>query len=390
MATTFNRLYIEINKNVQDIVTAVQGDTKSRFLDVTLFSNGTPINLTGHIARIYMVKPDDTEIFNVGDIKHATNGRVQFELTSQALAVAGVLETQIIIFDDQETEILSTNKFNIFVTKSLISDNSIESSNEYGALVVLFQKLYEAIQGIKDINDKIGIPGTKGEELSTDTLFKELEYLIDFSEKNSVGSLGVKVDKLLEDTNRLKDSIPINWAALSNLQIKNINGSTLTTEKDLVNISGTGSLILAVLEIVMTSNGSAQFKVELDNNLIFNTKFERPTSTDKKTFIMGIINDSLITRQTLNNNNNIIKWIDVYSPTASNNFNLQIVYGRLIPLSSSLITVRDELNGGGTIYPISTAVVKNPIKFNNRLRILAAGSSAIETYRLKLITNAGE
>lgn len=391
MATTFNRLYIEINKNVQDIVTAVQGDTKSRFLDVTLFSNGTPINLTGHIARIYMVKPDDTEIFNVGDIKDAPNGRVQFELTSQALAVAGVLETQIIIFDDQETEILSTNKFNIFVTKSLISDNSIESSNEYGALVILFQNLYEAIQGIKDINDKIGIPGTKGEELSTDTLFKELEYLIDFSEKNSVGSLGVKVDKLLEDTNRLKDSIPINWAALSNLQIKNINGSTLTTEKELVNISGTGSLILAVLEIVMTSNGSAQFKVELDNNLIFNTKFERPTSTDKKTFIMGIINDSLITRQTLNNNNNnIIKWIDVYSPTASNNFHLQIVYGRLIPLSSSLITVRDELNGGGTIYPISTAVVKNPIKFNNRLRILATGSSVVETYRLKLITNAGE
>lgn len=386
MAVTLNRLNIEINKDVQDIITAVQGDTKSRFLDVNLFSNGTPINLTDHVARIYMVKPDDTEIFNVGEIKDAVNGRVQFELTSQALAVAGVLKTQIIIFNAQEEEILSTNKFNIFVTKSLISNNSIESSNEYGALVLLFQKLYEAIQGIKDINDKIGVPGSKGQEHSIDTLFKELEYLIDFSEKNSVGSLGVKVDKLLG----LLDSVPINWTGLPNLQVKNITGNALTNESVLYNGSGTGNLILAVLEVVLTSGGSAQFKIEIDNNLIFNTKFERPTASDKKRYMFGIINDSFITRQTLNNKNNILKWIDVYDSNKTNNINIQIVYGRLVPLSSNLVTIRDELDGGGTIYPISTAVVKNPIKFNNRLRILATGSSAVESYQLKLIYNLGE
>lgn len=386
MAITLNRLNIEINKDVQDIITAVQGDTKSRFLDVNLFSNGTPINLTDHVARIYMVKPDDTEIFNVGDIKDATNGRVQFELTSQALAVAGVLKTQIIIFDAQETEILSTNKFNIFITKSLISDNSIESSNEYGALVLLFQKLYEAIQGIKDINDKIGVPGSKGQELSTDTLFKELEYLIDFSEKNSVGSLGVKVDKLLG----LLDSVPVNWTALPNLQIKNITGNALTTEQTLHTISGTGNLILSVLEVVLTGGGSVQLKVELDDNLIFNTKFERPTSSEKRRYMLGIVNDSFITRQTVNNKNNILKWIDVYDVNKTNNFNIQIAYGKLVPLSSSLVTIRDELDAGGTIYPISTAVVKNPIKFNNRLKVLATGSAVVESYQLKMIYNLGD
>lgn len=385
MAITLNRLNIEINKDVQDIITAVQGDTKSRFLDVNLFSNGTPINLTDHVARIYMVKPDDTEIFNVGDIKDATNGRVQFELTSQALAVAGVLKTQIIIFDAQETEILSTNKFNIFVTKSLISDNSIESSNEYGALVLLFQKLYEAIQGIKDINDKIGVPGSKGQELSTDTLFKELEYLIDFSEKNSVGSLGVKVDKLLG----LLDSVPVNWTALPNLQVKNITGSTLTSEQTLYNGSGTGNLILAVLEVVLTGGGSVQLKVELDGSLIFNSKFERPTSSEKRRYMLGIINDSFITRQTLNNKNNILKWIDAYGADKTNSFNIQIAYGKIVPLSSSLVTIRDELDAGGTIYPISTAVVKNPVKFTKSLKLLATGSSAVESYQLKMIFNLG-
>lgn len=385
MAITLNRLNIEINKDVQDIITAVQGDTKSRFLDVNLFSNGTPINLTDHVARIYMVKPDDTEIFNVGDIKDATNGRVQFELTSQALAVAGVLKTQIIIFDAQETEILSTNKFNIFITKSLISDNSIESSNEYGALVLLFQKLYEAIQGIKDINDKIGVPGSKGQELSTDTLFKELEYLIDFSEKNSVGSLGVKVDKLLG----LLDSVPVNWTALPNLQVKNITGSTLTSERTLYNGSGTGNLILSVLEVVLTGGGSVQLKVELDGSLIFNSKFERPTSSEKRRYMLGIVNDSFITRQTVNNKNNILKWIDVYDVNKTNSFNIQIAYGKLVPLSSSLVTIRDELDAGGTIYPISTSVVKNPIKFTKSLKVLATGSAVVESYQLKMIFNLG-
>lgn len=389
MAITLNRLNIEINKDVQDIITAVQGDTKSRFLDVSLFSNGTPINLTDHVARIYMVKPDDTEIFNVGDIKDAPNGRIQFELTSQALAVAGVLQTQIIIFDNQETEILSTNKFNIFITKSLISDNSIESSNEYGALVLLFQKLYEAIQGIKDINDKIGIPGTKGEELSTDTLFKELEYLIDFSEKNSVGSLGTKVDKLIEDTKVLKDNVPINWTSLNNVITKSITISQLTAEKVMTNISGTGSLILAVIEPTMISGGSIQIKIELDNALIFNVKFERPTTAEKKRFFMGIINDSHITRYTLNNKNNIMKWIDAYSLDTASNISVQIVYGKLIPLSNSLVTIRNEIDGGGTVYPIATAVVKNPIKFNNMLKITAIGSSAVESCQLKLIYSSG-
>ena len=371
MAMTFNRLYIEVNKDVQDIITAVQGDTHSRFLDVTLFSNGTPINLTDHVVRIYMKKPDGTEIFNVGDITEPTNGRAQFELTSQALAVAGVLETQIIVFDNKETEILSTNKFNIFITKSLISDNSIESSNEYGALVILFQNVYEAIHGIKEINDKIGVVGAKGEELSTDTLFKELEYLIDFSEKNSVGSLGVKVDKLIEDTKVLKENVPVNWNILSNVQGNRVSLSSISTEKTITNISGSGHLILAIFEPYFTTSGDITFKVEIDGNLIFNCKFIRKESTGNKTFSMGIINDNYYNRL-VNNNNNIRKFIDFYS-------------GVRMPLSKDLFTIDYEIDAGSNITPIATSVVTNPIKFNSRLRILASSTSNVERGELKFI-----
>lgn len=57
MAKTYNKLNIEINQKVTDIITAVQDDTNSRYLDVQLFDNGTPINLTGQEVRIFLKSP---------------------------------------------------------------------------------------------------------------------------------------------------------------------------------------------------------------------------------------------------------------------------------------------------------------------------------------------
>ncbi|WMI81851.1 BppU family phage baseplate upper protein [Anaerotignum sp. MB30-C6] len=157
MAQVYNRLEVDVRTETIDIITAVQNDSNSRFLDVFLLDNGVPINLTGHEVRIYGKKADGTEIYNDGEITEETNGRCQFELTSQALAVAQDLEVQIILFKDN-VEILSTQPFKIHVVKSLISSGSVESSNEYGALVVLYQNLYEAYDlmveiaaGIKDV-----------------------------------------------------------------------------------------------------------------------------------------------------------------------------------------------------------------------------------------------
>ena len=113
MAKTYNRLNIEINQPINDIMTAVKDDTFSRFLDVFLFSNGTSIDLTDHKVRIYIKKPDGKEIYNQGTITDAPLGRVQFELTNQTLAVCGQLQCQIIIYNNEETQILSTKIFKI-------------------------------------------------------------------------------------------------------------------------------------------------------------------------------------------------------------------------------------------------------------------------------------
>ena len=174
MAKTYNKLNIEINQKVTDIITAVQDDTNSRYLDVQLFDNGTPINLTGQEVRIFLKKPDGTNIWNDGEVTSATEGRCQFLLTTQTLAVCGVLETQISIWQNNE-EILSTEVFKIFVTKSLRSSGSIESSNEYGSLVILFQNIYEALDLMTEMVQSFGTAGAVAQGIPVTTFWQMLE-----------------------------------------------------------------------------------------------------------------------------------------------------------------------------------------------------------------------
>ena len=173
MSQIYNKMRIDVKEEITDIITAKQDDSNSRFLDVYLYDGATPIDLTGEEVRIYMRKPDGTEIFNNGTITEAASGRCQFELTSQALGAVGVLKCEISIWQGN-TEILTTQTFHVFVAESLRSNGSIESSNEYGALVVLFQNLYQSIDLMQDMVANFGTPSGS---VDADTFWQMLEKL---------------------------------------------------------------------------------------------------------------------------------------------------------------------------------------------------------------------
>ena len=159
MAKTYNRLELDVNKKPNSIITEVQGDSNSRYLDVSLFNNGVPLDLTGHEVKIFMKKPENGgEIWNDGVITDATAGRCEFLMTAEALSKMGHLQTQVSIWKDN-TEILSTQVFEINVTKTLLGNSSVESSNEYGTLVLLFQNLYEAHDLMVDMVSSFGKKG---------------------------------------------------------------------------------------------------------------------------------------------------------------------------------------------------------------------------------------
>lgn len=172
---TYKKMLIEIDEPITDKVIAVQEDAESRYLDVQLFKNGVPFDLTGAKVRIYMDKPDGTKIMNDGEIKDPTSGRCQFKLTTQALAACGNLRTQIKGFSETEEQILSTQIFDIKVTESLLTNETIESTNEYGSLVILFQDIYEALQVMTAIKNNFGEPGETAGTVPATTFWQMLE-----------------------------------------------------------------------------------------------------------------------------------------------------------------------------------------------------------------------
>ena len=177
---TFYRIYADTrNENTGKIV-AKQNDTKTRYLDITVTDNGVPVDLTGCEVRIYGRKKDGTEFYNDGTLQDATTGRCLFEATTQMLSYAGQnVNCEIVVFKENE-QILSTMPFDIFVVESLMGASAVESSNEYGALVILYQNLYEAIDLMTTMVQNIGSPSTVAEQYNLETMWQAWEFLTDY------------------------------------------------------------------------------------------------------------------------------------------------------------------------------------------------------------------
>ena len=52
MAKHYTKLIIEINEDITSKVTAVKGDVNSRYLDVQLFNDSVPLDLTSHTVTM--------------------------------------------------------------------------------------------------------------------------------------------------------------------------------------------------------------------------------------------------------------------------------------------------------------------------------------------------
>ena len=214
MAKTYNRLEIDVNKKPNSIgIRPVQHDTKSRYLDVCLYENGVAIDLTGEQVRITFRKADGSTFFNQGEVTDATAGRCQFALTNEILSEAKAVEAQISVWN-AGGEVLSTQVFEIYVTAAIPWTDAVESENEYGVLVVLFQEIQGALDTMHKIATTFGEPGDKAAEYGVDTFWGILEMLAQRGDVESalqnkikaylnstVGTSGFQsLDKMIKDT----------------------------------------------------------------------------------------------------------------------------------------------------------------------------------------------
>lgn len=256
-------MLLDINEKPSDIITAVQNDTNSRYLDVNLYDNGVPINLEGCEVKIFMNKPENGgEIWNDGVITEAENGRCEFLLTTEALAKMGHLQVQISIWKDNE-EILSSQIFEIIVTKSLLGESSVESSNEYGTLVVLFQNLYEAYDLMTTMVQNIGKPDKVAAQYDLATMWQAWEFLVaymkgDLTDKideaianasiqgvldligkttdvggsNVAGTVMAKLNGLFDKSNKISTSLTKHLCSASSDVLKTVVSSEISTTKE--------------------------------------------------------------------------------------------------------------------------------------------------------------
>lgn len=136
---------LDINKKMFETITAKQGDTKSRFILFNLYDGPIQFDLTGRTVRVYGKKKDNTTIFNDLVITDAKKGYCTLELTNQMLAVEGMNELELVIFEGEKR--LSTMPFILNVIASKYSEDAIVSTNEFTALM-------NALKTVSDIDNK--------------------------------------------------------------------------------------------------------------------------------------------------------------------------------------------------------------------------------------------
>ena len=221
MQKHYNYLDIDLdNKNYRRLK-AIQGDIKSRYILVNLYSNNLTYDLTDCTVKIYGLKKDKTIFFNNAIITNALLGQFEIELTNQALAIAGELKIQILILG-AAGEKLSSSAFFIDVGESIIDENAIESTNEFNAFVEGLAGLAEYDiykQNVANHEKKLDDHSSQIKETTNKT------YQALSKAENPLAALkqaGWKVEK----------------TDLSDELLKFINGGTITDSKGLENNKG--------------------------------------------------------------------------------------------------------------------------------------------------------
>ncbi|MBR3993369.1 MAG: BppU family phage baseplate upper protein, partial [Anaerotignum sp.] len=264
---------------------AKQNDTKTRYFDITVTDNGTPVDLTDCEVRIYGRKHDGTEFYNNGSLQDPVNGRCLFEATTQMLALAAQdVHCEVVAYKNNE-QILSTMPFTIHVVESLIGESAIESSNEYGALVVLYQNLYEAIDLMTMMVKNFGEAGETAAQVPAGTFWEMLEALYAVNQwamKNAsvaevlerIGLTGdtggsATVGTLMAKENaifgKLTDGISVASVNHQTKEFTEFTGGIVEIEESnqtLLSITGNGILILLLQSYTNSTGGKISVTID--------------------------------------------------------------------------------------------------------------------------------
>lgn len=141
----------------QERFNVVQGDINSNLLRISLMDELEPYDLSGTNVEIIFKKADGTTVQqteNTGiSIISPTNGKFQAVLKTNTIACPGPVAAEVRILDEEIA--LTTTRFNFFVGKSLLNDDTIESTDEFPVLIQLVNDTKEIVESIPTIEGKL-------------------------------------------------------------------------------------------------------------------------------------------------------------------------------------------------------------------------------------------
>lgn len=196
-----------------EVITAVQGEVNSRFLEITLIDNDGALNLENKSVQIYAKKPDGNIIYNNAEIIDATKGIISIMLTSEMSAVSGIMSDCEIRVIDKQAVTLKFKGLHIII-KSALSDKAVESSSEFTALQELIASA-DAHQKSKNNPHSVTAEQVGAAKVNHTHSFNSLTY-----KPNSLSGYGI-TDAATSDQGDKADSA---------IQLVKVNGKSLTAD----------------------------------------------------------------------------------------------------------------------------------------------------------------
>ena len=146
MQLQHQKITLDVNDTrAYTVLNAHQGDSKTRYIDITLTENGNTITVSSnYVATVKASINNKTKAVNTA-VVNSTNNVITVELTKTMLDTPGLLNCEVILQEGQQ--FVTSAIFTVKVAESVISDESaIVASKEFGAL-------NEALENAKKIED---------------------------------------------------------------------------------------------------------------------------------------------------------------------------------------------------------------------------------------------
>lgn len=157
-------IILDIKKNLKnENFEVVQGDMNTNILNITLYDSLQIYSLAGLTVEVAFDKPDGTTV-----LQDSTNGvtiagnKIICTLNTNTIAAPGRVLSEVRVFSG--SNLLTSAKFEFYVRKSIVNDETVESTNEFPILNQLIEQVgliekqvpEQVILDLNEVSDRVG------------------------------------------------------------------------------------------------------------------------------------------------------------------------------------------------------------------------------------------